>query len=225
MGGRAGIDVSQICLPPQQGREPDAQKNEIDVCCRTATGVVEAAGRINEDRSIICQFCMSTITIHPMVEHADEVPRIATWFFEEWRSLYGEESQVSVQGRIKSWLTRNEIPTALVAVSDGHVVGTVVLEEKELQHPSFSPWLAGLFVVPECRHKGIGALLVHAAESEAAILGVQQLYLYTPASQGYYEHLGWSLIENCQLPSGSVAVMGKGLQHYSQAGRTRRVCA
>ena len=68
-------------------------------------------------------------------------------------------------------------------------------------------------MVPEYRHKGIGALLVHAAESEAASLGIQRLYLYTPASQGYYEYLGWSLIEYCQLPSGSVAVMGKELQH------------
>lgn len=64
----------------------------------------------------------------------------------------------------------------------------------------------------ELRHKGIGALLVRAAESEASSLGVQWLYLYTPASQGYYGHLGWSLIEHCQLPSGSVAVMGKELQ-------------
>lgn len=147
-----------------------------------------------------------------MVEYADEVPRIAKWFFEEWRSLYGEESQASVLRRIESWLTRDQIPTALVAVSEGHVVGTVVLKEKELQHYSFAPWLAGLFVVPEFRRQGIGALLVHAAESEAAFLGVRQLYLYTPTSRSYYENLGWSLIEYCQLPSGSVAVMGKGLR-------------
>jgi predicted N-acetyltransferase YhbS len=158
---------------------------------------------------------VSTITIHPMVEYASEVPRIAAWFFEEWRSLYGEETQASVRQRIEGWLTKNQIPTALVAVSEGQVVGTVVLKDRELQQFSFSPWLAGLFVAPEFRRKGIGALLVRAAESVASSLGVQRLYLYTPASQGHYEHLGWSLIEYCQLPSGSVAIMGKALQPTS----------
>ena len=160
---------------------------------------------------------MSTITIRPMVEYANEVPRIAVWFFEEWRSLYGEKTQASVRQRIEGWLTKNQIPTALVAVSEGQVIGTVALKDRELQHFSFSPWLAGLFVAPEFRRKGIGALLVRAAESEASSLGVQRLYLYTPESQGYYEHLGWSLIGHCQVPSGSVAIMGKALQPH--AGR------
>ena len=75
-----------------------------------------------------------------------------------------------------------------------------------------------MFVAPEFRRKGIGALLVRAAECEASSLGVQRLYLYTPASQGYYEHLGWSLIEHCQVPNGSVAIMGKR-SNLIQAGR------
>ena len=94
---------------------------------------------------------MCTITIHPMVEYASEVPRIAAWFFEEWHSLYGEETQASVRQRIEGWLTKNQIPTALVAVSEGQVIGTVALKDRELQHFSFSPWLAGLFVAPEFR--------------------------------------------------------------------------
>lgn len=155
---------------------------------------------------------MPTITISPMIEYAEDVPRIAAWFFEEWRSLYGEETQTSVQQRIESWLTRKQIPTAFVAVAEGQVIGTVVLKERELQQCPYSPWLAGLFVLPPFRYKGIGALLVSAAESEAALLGVEQLYLYTPASQQFYERLGWCAVEHHQLPSGLIAVMSKRLQ-------------
>jgi len=57
---------------------------------------------------------MIMVTIHPIIEHPEEVPRIAAWFFEEWRSLYGEETQMSVQRRIETWLTRKQIPTAFV---------------------------------------------------------------------------------------------------------------
>lgn len=90
------------------------------------------------------------------------------------------------------------------------MIGTVALKLNELDFPC-SPWLAGLFVIPSFRHKGVGALLVRAAEHEAASLGVTRLYLYTPASRGFYERLGWSLIEQCQLPTGPVALMSRPL--------------
>lgn len=64
-----------------------------------------------------------TATVHPMADYASEVPRIAAWFFEQWRSLYGDESLASVESRIRTWLTRNQIPTALVAISDDGVIG------------------------------------------------------------------------------------------------------
>jgi GNAT superfamily N-acetyltransferase len=154
---------------------------------------------------------MTDVTIRPLIEHANAIPSIAAWFYEEWREIYGKETQASVQQRIETWLTRNQIPTAFVAVAEGQVVGTVALKESELQFP-YSPWLAGLFVAPPLRRKGIGALLVSAAEYEAASLGIECLYLYTPASLVFYESLGWLLVERCQSPSGSVAVMSKRLQ-------------
>ena len=162
---------------------------------------------------------MTNIAIHSLVDHADAVPSVAGWFFDEWREIYGEETPASVQRRIETWLTRNQIPTALVAVAGNQVVGTVALKETELQFP-YSPWLAGLFVIPELRRKGIGALLVSAAEHEAASLGVEHLYLYTPVSQAFYEGLGWSAINHCHLPGGPVAVMSKRLPPNPSFHRT-----
>src|SRR5688572_7512470 len=66
-----------------------------------------------------------------MLDHAGEVPRIACWFFEQWRSLYEEEPLASVEHRIRTWLTRNQIPTAFVAVHDKRVVGTVALKPRD----------------------------------------------------------------------------------------------
>jgi len=155
---------------------------------------------------------MSAIVIRDMIEYASEVPRIASWFFNEWRSLYGSETSASVQRRIESWLTRDRIPTALVAVHEGRIIGTVALKEQEIEKVSWTPWLAGVFVLPEFRKRGVGALLVQAAEKKAALIGVQRLYLYTPDGKTYYRRLGWSVVEHCLLPSGPVAVMSKELQ-------------
>lgn len=154
---------------------------------------------------------MTDISIHPLVDHVNEIPSIAAWFYDEWRGIYGQETKASVQRRIETWLKPDQIPTALVAVAGNQVVGTVALKESELEFP-YSPWLAGLYVVPQLRRKGIGALLVGAAEQKAASLSVAELYLYTPVSQAFYECLGWSALEHHQLSSGPVAVMSKRLQ-------------
>jgi GNAT superfamily N-acetyltransferase len=73
----------------------------------------------------------------------------------------------------------------------------------------YGPWLAGLFVVPQHRRRGIGALLVAGAERQASVLGVRQLHLYTPASEGFYARLGWMVINRLDLPSGAVSIMRK----------------
>jgi len=151
------------------------------------------------------------IAIHALGDHADAIPSVAAWFYDEWRQIYGEETLASVRQRIETWAAGNQIPTALVAVAGNRVIGTVALKDRELHFP-YSPWLAGLFVVPQFRRNGIGAQLVGAAERKAVSLGVKRLYLYTPGSQAFYEGLGWSVLELCQLLSGPIAVMSKYLQ-------------
>ena len=57
---------------------------------------------------------------------------------------------------------------ALVAKADGEPIGTCLLAESEIEpNHDVSPWLAGLFVVPERRRKGAGAVLVRAIEDQA----------------------------------------------------------
>lgn len=124
----------------------------------------------------------------------------------------GNQSLTSVQRRIESWLTGDRIPTALVAVCDGKVIGTAALKEKELEHVSYSPWLAGVFVLPEFRCRGVGALLIEAAEKKAKSLGVLRLFLYTPTSENYYANLGWKTVERHALASGPITIMAKELR-------------
>jgi N-acetylglutamate synthase-like GNAT family acetyltransferase len=84
--------------------------------------------------------------------------------------------------------------------------------------PQLTPWLAGVFVEPQCRGKGIGSALVRRIEAEARSLGVSTLYLYTPHTEFLYERLGWSVIERCEYHT-NVVVMSKELACvYDEAG-------
>jgi predicted N-acetyltransferase YhbS len=67
---------------------------------------------------------------------------------------------------------------ALVAKADGEPIGTCLLVKSEIEpNHDVSPWLAGLFVVPEHRRKGAGSTLVRAIEDHAPQREFSRLYL------------------------------------------------
>ena len=79
---------------------------------------------------------------------------------------------------------------ALVAKVNGEPVGTCLLVESEIEpNHDVSPWLVGLFVIPEHRRKGAGAVLVRAIEDQARQRHFSRLYLYTTEAVGFYERL------------------------------------
>ena len=84
---------------------------------------------------------------------------------------------------------------ALVAKADGEP-GTCLLAESEIEpNHDVSPWLAGLFVVPEYRGKGVGAASVRAIEDQARQRELSRVYLYTTHAVGFYKRLGWKVMD------------------------------
>lgn len=83
-----------------------------------------------------------------------------------------------------------------VAHWDGQPVGVGLLVPTEIEprHP-VTPWLAGLFVVPEFRQHGIATSLINAVGQEALGQGNESIYLYTDESEMFYAKCGWSVEE------------------------------
>src|SRR6516164_3409844 len=101
---------------------------------------------------------------------------------------------------------------ALVAKADGEPIGTCLLAESEIEpNHDVSPWLAGLFVVPEHRRRGAGAVLVHAIENQARQRGVSRIYLYTTAAAGFYTRLGWAVLDRTNWKGFDTALMAHDL--------------
>jgi GNAT superfamily N-acetyltransferase len=101
---------------------------------------------------------------------------------------------------------------ALVAKADGEPIGTCLLVESEIEpNHDVSPWLAGLFVVPEHRRKGAGAVLVRAIEDQARQRGFSRLYLYTTDAAGFYTRLGWSTLDRTNWKGLDTALMVRDL--------------
>jgi predicted N-acetyltransferase YhbS len=100
----------------------------------------------------------------------------------------------------------------LVAKTGGEPIGTCLLVEREIEpNHDVAPWLAGLFVVPEHRRKGAGAVLVRAIEDQARQRGFSRLHLYTLNAAAFYLRLGWSMLERTNWKGAETAFMIRDL--------------
>jgi predicted N-acetyltransferase YhbS len=101
---------------------------------------------------------------------------------------------------------------ALIAKQGQVPVGTCLLVPTEIEpNHAVSPWLAGLFVVPERRRQGAGGVLVRAIETQARARGFRELFLYTGNAVGFYERLGWRVVDRTSWKGVDTALMCRGL--------------
>ena len=150
--------------------------------------------------------------IEYLADYPQHVSELAQLHFQEWSYLRPEESLNERIERLCASCGHNAIPTVVVALNEEKLLGSAMLLAQDMDsHPQLMPWLAGVFVKPEYRGKGIGSELVKRIEAEARSLGVATLYLYTPQAESLYERLGWSAIELCEYRNTDVVVMSKRL--------------
>jgi GNAT superfamily N-acetyltransferase len=143
------------------------------------------------------------MTIHFLDRHPELVPTLAGWHHAQWGYLYSHWTLDVATAELASHATRRTLPTTLVMVEDDVPLGSVslVLEDAPELCEHGSPWLASLYVRPEARGRGLGAMLVRAAVEHAAALGVAELFLFTPEHLAFYQRLGWR-------PLGRTALLG-----------------
>ena len=103
---------------------------------------------------------------------------------------------------------RRELPITFVASSGDELLGSAMLIAHDMDtHPEFSPWLAGVFVSPAHRRRGIGRALSEHVAREAWRLGFTVLYLYTPSAQDFYTGFGWSTLQRAHYRGTEVTIM------------------
>jgi GNAT superfamily N-acetyltransferase len=151
---------------------------------------------------------VGTLRIEGIADHLDLVDTIARWHWEQWGHLDPEGSLESWTENLRRFTTRDHIPTIYGAFEGDEPLGSVTLNEHDMDtHPELGPWLAGLYVRPSRRRRGVGRALVEHAVREAAGMGVRRLYLYTAAARRLYEGVGWHAISEEPYEGQLVTVM------------------
>ncbi len=150
-----------------------------------------------------------------LANHAELAEQLAKFSWTEWRHIYEQRGE-SFADAARSYRERAQIgalPLAFVALAEQQLVGMVSLKDADLEiRPELTPWLGGLYVVPERRRRGVASLLVQRAEEEAARLGLPKLFLWTSSAEGLYDKLGWRVVERVAYCGKRIVIMDRPTQ-------------
>lgn len=148
------------------------------------------------------------MTIEYLADHPEFLRTLAEWQHGEWGYLRPGDTVEARMVRLGGCGERDRIPLTVVAHENGEVRGSASLIPHDMDtRMELTPWLAGVFVAPEHRRRGIGAELVRQIMAEAGRLNVPVLYLYTVHSETFYASLGWSLQEQTTYRDQNIAIM------------------
>jgi len=147
--------------------------------------------------------------IEYLADQMEAAALLAGWHHAEWRESTLEEAAAE----LRSHTGRRQIPTTLVALDHGRVMGSASLLVADLvgwEH--LSPWLASVFVAPDFRGKGVGRALISRAFDDARRLSIRKLYLYTAGARDYYARFGWLEFEHATHANGTpIVIMHRSL--------------
>ncbi len=138
---------------------------------------------------------------------------IASWVFNQWGYLSPGSTLNGVIAKFRAHLNRARLPLTLVGLGDeGAPIATASLVRHDMRtRPELTPWLAGVFVVPEHRQRGLGSQIVEATQQVAAELGINKLYLFTPDREAFYARLGWHSLERTNFRGEDIVIMTREL--------------
>jgi GNAT superfamily N-acetyltransferase len=167
-----------------------------------------------------------TLEIDYLIDHPKLIRLVARWKYRQWSHLY-PRSLISLPfpwiipgdwvNGLRSWLGKGTIPTTWIAFCAAKPAGVVSLADRDDSmyarenetRKHLSPWLAGLYVDPEFRRRGVAKALIECVVGGARSLQVPRLYLQTFDLAGFYERLGWESVGRTTFQGREVVLMGR----------------
>src|SRR5947209_10274631 len=90
---------------------------------------------------------MDDVRINYLGDHAEFIPQLAQWLFEEWDFIVGERTPEARIKKLQAHLNRDRLPIAWIAHDNDRLLGTAALRVHDLAgREDLTPWLGGVFV-------------------------------------------------------------------------------
>ncbi|MES5482564.1 GNAT family N-acetyltransferase [Bradyrhizobium sp. INPA03-11B] len=152
------------------------------------------------------------IAIEYLADHPHFLPTVAAWQQAEFGYLTPAATFEDRTERLRRSLQHDALPMAFIALSGtGTLLGSAGILAATITHKHLTPWLSSVYVPDEHRGQGIASVLSMRAIDEAARLGFDRLYLFTPRSETMYARLGWRTFERIEYNGTPLALMERNV--------------
>lgn len=156
-----------------------------------------------------------TITYGFLEEHPIYAEQLGEAIYYQWEEMYTQQGKTvaEVVETVKSRAISESIPCTMIALDGDTLLGSVTLKVNDFSdHPELSPWIAGVFVLPEHRGNGYGkGLVLHAEKTAAEKFDVKTTYLYTGSASELYKKIGYEVFETVDRGDKVLTLMKKEL--------------
>jgi GNAT superfamily N-acetyltransferase len=149
-----------------------------------------------------------TLLTHPLHDHPELRPIVASWLKTEWPEWYGQGGHGNVTQDVALYAdSRTKLPIGLVLFRDEEPVGFGSLKsEGPEDFAHLGPWAGAGYILPELRRKGLGQSLLFGMLSYARSIGAQRVYCATSTASSLMLRSGWLLLGHAQHGGKTVAV-------------------
>jgi predicted N-acetyltransferase YhbS len=148
-----------------------------------------------------------TVRIEHLADHPQHLAALAAWHQAQFGYLNTSVTVEQRMERLRASAQKGKLPMTFVAVCEGQLLGSASLLPQTITHSHLSPWLSSVYVAPDHRNKGIGSALVRHVVQEAAGMGMDKVYLFTPNSEALYARLGWKALEHTEYQGHRLTIM------------------
>ena len=142
-----------------------------------------------------------------IADRPDLAPLVAAWLLAEFGHPGSSPLDVAT-ARVAARIAPVGPEQCFVLLHNGVPAGTATLQHHDLDLRSeLTPWLAGVYVEPPFRGRGIATALVTRVVDAARAASIATLWLYTWSAADLYRRLGWVASETLQHRGRPVTVM------------------
>ena len=114
---------------------------------------------------------------------------VAGWLWREWWHQDGYTLE-QTHDAIAASVSLSGPPQSFVLLVDGKPIGTASLVAHDLdERPDLTPWLAGVFAIPEARGRGHVVHLIQAVEAACPSAAIPVVWLYTAGAEPTLEEV------------------------------------
>jgi GNAT superfamily N-acetyltransferase len=150
------------------------------------------------------------IDVRPLGDVPHLLPVCTRWNYDEWGRDDGETLE-TISDAFACMVRDARGEHVLIAFVDGEPAGMALLIDNDLDsHAHLKPWVAGVYVAPAFRGKGVATALVAAAEECARRDGHAEAWLYTDFPD-LYARMGWITRKILTGERAGMALMAKVL--------------